>query len=427
MGESIIPLLGAGLGGFQHGMSGGKGGKQGGKQGGGGMLPQLMQQLMQQQGGQGGGMPGQQPGGQPGGMPPGQPGMMQPMQGGGQVPSSNSMYNPQSGQFTGQKGTDWLKQNAQKPPVQAGQSGPSGKMPGQPPGQMGATPPQMLKPPSPKPPPPSPGGLPPLSQGRSMGQSPVAGGGPPTPQPPGSQNLSTPQFDPRNLASKLQPGFADKLQDTQQDLSEDRGVQTTIGSGYRSPQEQARLYAQGRTAPGPRVTNAPPGGSEHNKGLAADLVPGKGQQGKGTEQAVGSAAKNLGLGWGGDFSKLYDPYHVQQKPTQNMRGSGPQASASKVDHQGIWEEASAAIAKGAPHDKVMQRMAMLLSGQSGGAPKDYGGSDKDVNAMMGRDDATTAAISSKIKDPGRTGGGKPTTNRLPPRPVPDQRWWTQTG
>jgi len=41
----------------------------------------------------------------------------------------------------------------------------------------------------------------------------------------------------------------------------------------RSMQDQAILYAQGRTTPGPVVTNAKPGQSAHNYGLALDVVP----------------------------------------------------------------------------------------------------------------------------------------------------------
>lgn len=40
--------------------------------------------------------------------------------------------------------------------------------------------------------------------------------------------------------------------------------------GIRTFEEQARLYAQGRTAPGRIVTNARPGESAHNYGCASD-------------------------------------------------------------------------------------------------------------------------------------------------------------
>lgn len=42
--------------------------------------------------------------------------------------------------------------------------------------------------------------------------------------------------------------------------------------GYRTVAEQDALFAQGRTKPGPRVTDAPGGLSLHNYGLAVDVV-----------------------------------------------------------------------------------------------------------------------------------------------------------
>lgn len=44
-----------------------------------------------------------------------------------------------------------------------------------------------------------------------------------------------------------------------------------IHYGFRSAEVQGRLYAQGRTTPGPIVTNAPPGHSPHEFGLAVDF------------------------------------------------------------------------------------------------------------------------------------------------------------
>lgn len=51
-----------------------------------------------------------------------------------------------------------------------------------------------------------------------------------------------------------------------------QGYKVDVFSGYRSIEEQAKLYAQGRTAPGTIVTNAQPGHSFHNWGLAVDVV-----------------------------------------------------------------------------------------------------------------------------------------------------------
>jgi peptidoglycan L-alanyl-D-glutamate endopeptidase CwlK len=61
------------------------------------------------------------------------------------------------------------------------------------------------------------------------------------------------------------------------------GLDVLIYGTLRSLEEQAMLYAQGRTRPGPgvtksrpmgrKVTNARPGQSAHNFGLALDFVP----------------------------------------------------------------------------------------------------------------------------------------------------------
>lgn len=50
----------------------------------------------------------------------------------------------------------------------------------------------------------------------------------------------------------------------------DRGADYFAISGYRSPDEQTALYLQGRTLPGPVVTNARAYRSLHNYGLAVD-------------------------------------------------------------------------------------------------------------------------------------------------------------
>jgi peptidoglycan L-alanyl-D-glutamate endopeptidase CwlK len=51
----------------------------------------------------------------------------------------------------------------------------------------------------------------------------------------------------------------------------DQGIHYFAISGYRSFAEQARLYFQGRTVRGPIVTNARPGQSAHNYGIAVDF------------------------------------------------------------------------------------------------------------------------------------------------------------
>lgn len=52
-----------------------------------------------------------------------------------------------------------------------------------------------------------------------------------------------------------------------------RSISIRVTQGFRSYSDQLKLYAQGRTEPGPKVTDAPPGHSAHNFGYAVDIVP----------------------------------------------------------------------------------------------------------------------------------------------------------
>ena len=87
---------------------------------------------------------------------------------------------------------------------------------------------------------------------------------------------------------------------------------------------QAALYAQGRTAPGRIVTNARPGYSYHNFGLAIDVVPTEllalhrwgdtlKHQVRTDElwNRVGAIGKELGFRWGGEFRTLPDRPHFE--------------------------------------------------------------------------------------------------------------------
>lgn len=98
-----------------------------------------------------------------------------------------------------------------------------------------------------------------------------------------------------------------------------------IVQGLRTFDEQAALYAQGRTKPGPVVTNAAPGKSFHNYGLAIDfclLIDGKeiswetGKDFDGDRVAdwmeVVEVFKTFGWTWGGDFKSLKDLPHFEK-------------------------------------------------------------------------------------------------------------------
>lgn len=91
------------------------------------------------------------------------------------------------------------------------------------------------------------------------------------------------------------------------------GIRVMMTDGFRSPKEQDKLYARGRTIPGQKITNASGGYSWHNFGLAADyafIVNGK-VTWNGPWQTFGRIAKECGLEWGGNFKTITDRPHVQ--------------------------------------------------------------------------------------------------------------------
>lgn len=103
-----------------------------------------------------------------------------------------------------------------------------------------------------------------------------------------------------------------------------RGIAIKIGECYRTVAEQNELYAQGRTKPGPIVTNAPGSSysSQHQWGVAFDFYLGMDVDGDGktTDDAfndatglfskVGEIAVSIGLGWGGNWVSIKDKPHV---------------------------------------------------------------------------------------------------------------------
>ena len=84
------------------------------------------------------------------------------------------------------------------------------------------------------------------------------------------------------------------------------GLPIRITEGYRSPERQNELYAQGRTTKGPVVTNAKAGESQHQYGNAIDIVFRKLGYDATNDQwlAAASVAERLGFDWGGDWENI---------------------------------------------------------------------------------------------------------------------------
>lgn len=97
------------------------------------------------------------------------------------------------------------------------------------------------------------------------------------------------------------------------------GIRLVVVSGYRSIAEQDKLYAQGRTDPGPKVTNAKGGSSWHNFALAFDVasIDESGNifwpNDSSFWSKVGQLGKEVGLEWGGDWVDFQDRPHFQYR------------------------------------------------------------------------------------------------------------------
>ncbi|MES2936543.1 MAG: M15 family metallopeptidase [Pseudomonadota bacterium] len=96
------------------------------------------------------------------------------------------------------------------------------------------------------------------------------------------------------------------------------GIQIKVISGTRTFAEQDALFAQGRTAPGPIVTKARGGESNHNFGIAFDVGVFEGTKYLDESpryMAVGALGTELGLEWGGNWESFKDQPHFQLRPS----------------------------------------------------------------------------------------------------------------
>lgn len=130
------------------------------------------------------------------------------------------------------------------------------------------------------------------------------------------------------------------------------GVPLTVTFTLRSMATQAVLYAQGRTRPGPIVTNAAPGHSFHNFGLALDVVPtallalprwGDTPDHQDRTDAlwakVGAMGLSVGLRWGGEFTTIIDRPHFEWSGgltlAQLRAGARPVELAGRTDQPSV--------------------------------------------------------------------------------------------
>ena len=115
------------------------------------------------------------------------------------------------------------------------------------------------------------------------------------------------------------------------------GVKPLIVQARRTFEEQSKLYAQGRTTDGPKVTNARAGTSYHQYGLAIDLVDvaasGNPDAYDASDwnttnyEAIAAHGRALGMEWGGAWRTFQDRPHFEWHP-----GFGPSDAMSLAQH-----------------------------------------------------------------------------------------------
>ncbi|MBM3366728.1 MAG: M15 family metallopeptidase [Betaproteobacteria bacterium] len=119
------------------------------------------------------------------------------------------------------------------------------------------------------------------------------------------------------------------------------GIRIKVISAPRSYAEQDALYAQGRTRPGNKVTNARGGYSNHNFGIAFDVGVFEGSAylpESAKYKAVGALGMDLGLEWGGSWKTIIDESHFQLRPEW----------AADMAEREMLAELRARVADGAP-------------------------------------------------------------------------------
>ncbi len=99
-----------------------------------------------------------------------------------------------------------------------------------------------------------------------------------------------------------------------------KGTKIRVAQGFRSYAEQDALYAQGRTSPGNIVTKAKGGFSNHNFGLAFDIVGiTNGKVDYNLDwNSLSKLGKSKGFNWGGDW-KFKDNPHFENMFGNNMK------------------------------------------------------------------------------------------------------------
>ena len=171
---------------------------------------------------------------------------------------------------------------------------------------------------------------------------------------PGAGSNQGSQGQSRLGAYNLNPTFAGKIEKLISAAEQATGERVKINEGYRDPKRQAQLYAnytgndvnwEGKVyhpvAPGKSngIIAAPPGQSNHQKGMALDVNGGK------ARDWMAAHASEYGIEWGGNWRKK-DPPHFQlpggMDDQAEMQSSNSSKQMAQLQEQGGGGEISKA-------------------------------------------------------------------------------------
>lgn len=161
--------------------------------------------------------------------------------------------------------------------------------------------------------------------------------------------MTDPSTASRDL-SLLAPHFRERVEAAIADCAA-QGFPVKVAEALRSQERQAWLYAQGRTRPGPKVTNAPTNlTSWHGYGLAVDVIHATlgyqphGKDARANEawfEGVGQIFKRHGCAWGGDWSKPDTP-HMQFGGLPASPQAEHKALKQQMSNAAVWRLVGAA-------------------------------------------------------------------------------------
>ena len=128
------------------------------------------------------------------------------------------------------------------------------------------------------------------------------------------------------LHTKVQQVFKNWIAECQI-LAAANGYEYKAISGNRTWDEQAKIYAQGRTAPGRIVTNAKPGYSNHNYGIAVDMGVFKNSkyldeikpsEAEAFHRKAAAIAEKYNIEWGGSWKSFKDYPHFEYRTGKTL-------------------------------------------------------------------------------------------------------------